>query len=679
MNYFERRINSSIARKLIFYVLGAVLVMNVFMLVIIGAQTSRQANDFASTYSVSLSDGIASNVKVYIEQAFETSNTLANTLKALRFSPGMTREAIELILINVLTENDEYIAVWTMWEPFEFDGKDDEYMDDPLYEESDGRFLLFYYLEDHFVTISWSKMEEYDQPYYLIPKERGTKTILNPYQRSYTDNPDDSRLVTSLITPIIVEGEFVGVIGVDIGLDNMYSLVENVDLFNTGTAAIISHDMQIAAHINRDLIGKPFSEITEANLDQIQNAVKSSENYTFQDRTGSPLLRTFVPVTFYGMTEAWSVMSEIPLHEVTAGSRRLLTLIILIGIAGLIVISLVVYIAAQSITKPIMAINNVVKEAALGNLNSNVGFENRNDEVGKIARGMKQLLKGLKDTADFARKIGEGNYDEKHSKLSDEDELGEALLQMQKSLKDAKEEELKRKAEDDIRNWVTRGQAQFADITRKITNDVNELSYLIISNLVKYMGINQGGLFLLNDNNPEDKFIELTACYAFDRRKYLQKRISLGEGLVGTCFVEKKNIYMEKIPENYMQITSGLGDDSPRALLITPLKVNEEIFGVIELASFHPFKKHEIEFTEIVGEIIASAISSLRTANNTKMLLEKSQQQAEDMRAQEEEMRQNMEELSATQEAMSEKERISQEKIRELTIRIEELTKNSDN
>jgi transcriptional regulator with GAF, ATPase, and Fis domain len=114
------------------------------------------------------------------------------------------------------------------------------------------------------------------------------------------------------------------------------------------------------------------------------------------------------------------------------------------------------------------------------------------------------------------------------------------------------------------------------------------------------------------------------------------------------------------LPENYIRITSGLGDENPRALLIMPLKLNEEIFGVIELAAFKRFEKHEIEFIERVSEIIASSISNLRTTTNIKVLLEKSQQQAEEMRAQEEEMRQNMEELTATQEAMSEKDRENQ-------------------
>jgi len=674
MNFFGKRINGSITKKLVVYTLGIVLLMNVIMLLIIGIRSTGEANNYAANYSQSLSVGIAGNVKVYIEEAFETTNTLANTLSALRFTPGLTREAIEMIFINVLTGNEKYIGVWTMWEPDEFDGQDDIYIDDALYEDSEGRFSLLYYLEDQFVTISWGSIDNYSEHFYSDPMSQGAKSILNPYLRNYSGIEGNDKLITSVVTPIIKDGEVLGVVGIDIELSNMHSLVSDVSLFESGTAVILSNDLHIATHINKGLNGKPYDTLTSTNLDHTYNAVQSGQYYSFEDiNANPPLLRTFVPIEFSGTDQAWSVMSEIPLKEITASSRQLFILILLIGITGLMVISLVVVLVARTITKPILKINKIVNEAAIGKLNGDIGLEKRNDEVGRIAQGMKKLLSGLKNTANFARKVGEGNYDEQYTKLSNEDELGEALLSMQNNLKQAQEEELKRKEEDKIRNWITRGQALFADISRQNTDNVRELSYLIIAQLVKYMEINQGGLFLLNDDNPDDKYIELYACYAYNRRKYKEKRINIGEGLVGACWLEKKYIYLEKIPENYLKITSGLGDENPRSLLIMPLIINEEVLGIFELASFKGLNKFEIEFVEKVGEITASVISNLRTASNTKILLEKSQQQAEEMRAQEEEMRQNMEELSATQEAMNQKEQESQNLINQLTARIKEL------
>lgn len=229
------------------------------------------------------------------------------------------------------------------------------------------------------------------------------------------------------------------------------------------------------------------------------------------------------------------------------------------------------------------------------------------------------------------------------------DKLGYSLITLRNNLSKKTEESNLRKKEDDQRNWISEGLARFSEMLRTNNNDIKQLSTDITSGLVKYLNANQGGFFLFNDN-PKHRFFEQTACYAYDRNKFADKIIEWGEGLIGTCALERKTIFMTNIPDDYISITSGLGKANPNSLLIVPLIFNEELHGVIELASFKKFDKFEIEFVERVAESIASTLSSVKINARTADLLKESQQQAEILAVQEERMRQNMHELEAAQE-----------------------------
>ncbi|MDX1627758.1 MAG: GAF domain-containing protein [Fulvivirga sp.] len=257
------------------------------------------------------------------------------------------------------------------------------------------------------------------------------------------------------------------------------------------------------------------------------------------------------------------------------------------------------------------------------------------------------------------------NYKKKSESLVEEmDERNAELRKSEQKLKDNIKKIEEQQEEEKRRNWATQGIAQFSNLMRS-NKSSEELYQQIVYDLTKYIKANQCWLFLVNTDEDDVK-LELKACYAYDRHKYLEKTIEPGQGLVGQAYLEKKHIYLKEVPEEYVNITSGLGKAPPRSILIMPLIVNEEVQGIFEIASFNHFDEHEVEFVQELGETIASFISVNRINEKTKILLEETQQQAEEMRSQEEEMRQNMEELAATQEEMQRKEK-------EYIARIDEL------
>lgn len=342
----------------------------------------------------------------------------------------------------------------------------------------------------------------------------------------------------------------------------------------------------------------------------------------------------------------------------------------LILVLGAIIIGVL---TINSLAVPINHTKNILLSMGKGILPKEK-LKEGNDELGQMSKALNMLVQGLTNIFGFSLEIGKGNFDTHFTPLSDEDVLGHSLLDMRNELKKASEEESRRKLEDEQRNWAAQGVAKFSDILRKNTNNLEELTYDIISNLVKYTGSNQGGIYIINDNEKDHLFIEMKASYAYDRRKFLSRRIEIGEGLVGRCYQEKEKIYLTEIPNDYIKITSGLGEDNPRSLLIVPLIYNDVIYGLVEIASFAEYPPHAVEFIERIGESIAATISSSKAQIQTSLLLEQSQQQAEEMASQEEEMRQNMEELRATQEQSGRREEELHREVIELRKRIKELT-----
>lgn len=262
-------------------------------------------------------------------------------------------------------------------------------------------------------------------------------------------------------------------------------------------------------------------------------------------------------------------------------------------------------------------------------------------------RNIKIQNQQMEQNKEFAYQIAQGNLDITYDKKED-DQLKQALILMQQSLREAHEKDIQEKFQD-------RGMAQISHLLRQYNDDIQLLAQKLISEIVKYVGANQGGFFILMQEGHTDPYLELTACYAFDKEKYQQKKIFLGEGLLGQTMLEKKTVHLKDIPENYIQISSGLGEGIPKSILILPLFTEDSVEGIIELASFHVLEEYKVDLLNKLAESIATTLQTTRANLRTRRLLMETQEQTEKMRAQEEEMTQNMEELQTTQEAMEQK------------------------
>ncbi len=324
------------------------------------------------------------------------------------------------------------------------------------------------------------------------------------------------------------------------------------------------------------------------------------------------------------------------------------------GIIGGVIIAVILFfigitLIIRPVTNSIQKLVEIISTMAKGKLVNKIEYTKR-DEIGDIIHSLNTLISGLRNTAIFSNEIGKGNFESKFTSLSKDDTLGNSLLSMRQSLKHAKEEEEKRQRDDERRKWAADGLAEFNELVHQNVGSLQKLCDLTLSKLVKYIKANQGGIFILTDENNTEKYFELVSSFAYNRKKFLEKRISPTEGLIGSCALEKQTIYMTDVPDNYVEIESGLGTANPNNILIVPIKLDDKVLGVVELASFVNFEPYVIAFVEKFAENFASTLNTVKINTMTKVLLDESEHKSYEMKMQEEEMRQNLEILQTTQE-----------------------------
>jgi tubulin-specific chaperone A len=262
---------------------------------------------------------------------------------------------------------------------------------------------------------------------------------------------------------------------------------------------------------------------------------------------------------------------------------------------------------------------------------------------------------------DLAEMISQGDYSVEIEKRSEEDRLGPALNRMTKTLREVTEENEKQ-------DWLKTGRTELSDRTRGEQN-LATLGRNIVTFLAEYLNAQIGAMYLTGDNNH----LKLVGSYAFKKRKNLSNEFEIGEGLVGQAALEKESVILTNVPEDYIAVSSGLGEAVPRNIMVMPFLREGEVKGVLELGTFEEFSPMSLDFLNQVSENIAVTVHSAQGRQKVQQLLEKTQAQAEELESQQEELRQSNEELEGQTKSLKKSEARLQEQQEELRQTNEEL------
>ncbi len=257
----------------------------------------------------------------------------------------------------------------------------------------------------------------------------------------------------------------------------------------------------------------------------------------------------------------------------------------------------------------------------------------------------------------IAKRIGEGDLYFDNNDIDQNDLLGRSLLIMKNNLVATSQRETEQ-------TWIAKGKEIINDILRQ-RNNINELAYETIINLIEYIDAVQGAFYLYDDDK---KVLVNIATYAYNRRKYISQEFQIGIGLVGQAAFERDIIYRKEIPADYVTISSGiLGDQKPRTLLLSPLISDEKLQGVVEFASLQAdLPNKTLMLIKEVSEIIAQTIFNLKVNTQTEKLLSEAQQMTLTLQKNEEELRKNAADMERAQLELQDSNRKLEAQIREV-------------
>jgi len=272
---------------------------------------------------------------------------------------------------------------------------------------------------------------------------------------------------------------------------------------------------------------------------------------------------------------------------------------------------------AEQLTSQIRAIGEVATAVTKGDLSRAVEVEARG-EVAELTRNVNEMIQNLRDTT-------------------------------------------RKNTEQD---WLKTNLARFTAMLQG-QRDIKTVSRLIMSEIAPLVDA-YAGAFYISDPVADQEMLRLIASYAVNKKKAAQRTIREGEGLVGQCLLEKQRILLNEVPPEYMNITSGLGEVRPLALIVLPVLFEGDVKAVIELASLEPFSEVQLQFLEQLTESIGVILNTIAASMRTEELLKQSQALTNELQSQQMELQQTNDELE-------EKARLLQERNEEIERRTREI------
>ena len=471
-------------------------------------------------------------------------------------------------------------------------------------------------------------------------------------------------------------GEMIGVIVLQISLKEINALMsEREGLGATGEAYLVGQDKRMRSDAfldpeHRSIVASfrnQESGLTDTEAVRRGLAGETGVLADF-DYRGKPTLSAYTSVDVLGMN--WALLAEIDQDEAFQGIVVLRNAVLRWGGLLLIVIVVVALLFSKSLTRPLRLAVIVADQVSEGNLNVPFEVASR-DEIGQLLRSMKRMIAYIHDVATVAKHISNNELSVAVSPKSAQDALNHSLREMIANLRRLQDENARSISEIEARNqamtaqnWLKDGISQLNAVLLGEGN-VGDVCNQAVRFAARYVNAGRGVLYTYH---AAQNILRLSGAFAFTERDWLSPTYQPGEGAIGQVALERKPLLLERLTPEQSLIITATASDAPLTTYTLPLMYNDELYGVMEVASFERLTPAQQEFLREASGVAAIAVFSAMQKEQMRELL----RQAEE--AEQEAQRQSNEANAAAVRLEEQQQRLQQqnEELQQLNTQLEE-------
>ena len=366
--------------------------------VAVGLQSSRVAEESARQSVRATGQYAASQVQSDLQATFKSVAALATSLQVARDATNPPpRAQLDATLKRLLEQHSPWLAAYSLWEPNALDGKDAEHVSKGPQDDATGRFVSYWNRGSGEIKVE--PLLDYEKAgvndWYDIPRRTGKATLVEPYL--YKVGGKDM-LITSLVTPMQVGGQFVGIVGVDLLLDGLQKKMAEIKSLDGAEVQLISSGGKYVSHPDAQKIGADASDLSPEAL----QAVRQGQPFEYTDSTGH--VRVLTPVRADPDAQPWALCIHYTEAAAQAPARAMMALV-----AGIAVLCALLAVGAlltvvTRLTRPVRELATTMDALAGGQSNLRVQLPVRgSDELARISQSFNQFVAKLRGAFEDVR------------------------------------------------------------------------------------------------------------------------------------------------------------------------------------------------------------------------------------------------------------------------------------